>query len=97
MKPRIYKKLCRKAFVILVYGFNFSVEDFISDNSGIPFVCIKDCYEPFECSALDMLLEMMRVQDLDCDVHSLKANAKLIKEAIRFTSSIYLSACEGAL
>ena len=97
MKPRIYKKLCKKAVAILIYGFDFSVEDFISDNSGIPYVLIKDCYEPFEQTALDMLLEMMQVQDLDCDVHTLKANAKLIKEGIRFTASIYLSTREGTL
>lgn len=84
MNIRIYKKLCRKAVVILVHGFNFSQSDFIDDNNGIPYVVIKNCYEPFECSALDMLLEMMVVQDLECDVYTLKANARLIKEAIKF-------------
>ncbi|MDQ8953498.1 hypothetical protein RFH42_11055 [Acinetobacter rudis] len=84
MKQRIYKKLCRQAVVVLVHGFEFSQDNFINDNSGIPYVVIEGCYEPFESSALEVLLEMMEIQDLDCDVYSLKPNARLIKEAIKF-------------
>lgn len=84
MNTRIYKKLCRKAVVILAHGFNFSQSDFINDRNGIPYVVIENCYEPFECSALEMLLEMMEIQDLECDVYTLKANARLIREAIKF-------------
>lgn len=84
MKPRIYKKLCRQAVVVLVHGFGFSQDQFCNDANGVPFVLIKDCYELFEQSALDELLVMMQCQDLDIDVHELKTNARLIKEAIKF-------------
>ncbi|RYL22199.1 hypothetical protein [Acinetobacter piscicola] len=84
MKQRIHKKLCKQAVVVLVYGFGFSQNDFKNDSSGVPHVVIDGCYEEFEQSALDELLVMMECQDLDIDVYSLKANAKLIKEAIRF-------------
>lgn len=80
MKPRIYKKLCRQAVVVLVHGFGFSQDNFIDDNFGIPYVFINGCYEPFEYSSLKALLEMMVVQDLDCDVYSLKPNARLLDE-----------------
>ena len=84
MKPRVYKKLCKQAEVVLVHGFGFSQNDFKDDSGGVPHVVIDGCYEEFEQSALDELLVMMEFQDLDIDVYSLKANAKLIKEAIRF-------------
>ncbi|RFS32195.1 hypothetical protein DYI81_06710 [Acinetobacter sp. SWAC5] len=84
MKLRIYKKLCRQAVVVLVHGFGFSQNDFKNDSSGVPYVVIDGCYEEFEQSALDELLAMMECQDLDIDVYSLKANARLIKEAIQF-------------
>lgn len=84
MKSRIYKKLCRQAVVVLVHGFGFSQNDFKDDSSGVPHVVIDGCYEEFEQSALDELLDMMECQDLDIDVYSLKPNARLIKEAIRF-------------
>mgnify|MGYP000855903563 CR=1 FL=1 len=84
MKSRIYKKLCRQAVVVLVHGFGFSQNDFKDDSSGVPHVVIDGCYEEFEQSALDELLVMMQCQDLDIDVHELKMNARLIKEAIRF-------------
>lgn len=84
MKPRIYKKLCRQAVVVLVHGFEFSQNEFKNDSSGVPHVVIDGCYEEFEQSALDELLVMMEIQDLDCDVYSLKPNAQLIKEAIKF-------------
>lgn len=84
MRPRIYKKLCRQAVVVLVHGFGFSQNQFKCDSNGVPHVVIDGCYEEFEQSALDELLEMMECQDLDIDVYSLKPNAQLIKEAIRF-------------
>ncbi|QPF36114.1 hypothetical protein H0S57_05815 [Acinetobacter johnsonii] len=84
MKLRIYKKLCRQAVVVLVHGFGFSQNEFKNDSSGVPHVVIDGCYEEFEQSALDELLVMMEIQDLDCDAYSLKPNAHLIKEAIRF-------------
>ena len=84
MKPRIYKKLCKQAEVVLVHGFGFSQDQFKSDSSGVPHVVIDGCYEEFEQSALDELLEMMENQDLDCDVYSLKPNARLVKYAIRY-------------
>ncbi|MBN6524247.1 hypothetical protein JZM37_08285 [Acinetobacter pittii] len=84
MKLRIYKKLCRQAVVVLVHGFGFSQDQFKNDSTGVPHVVIEGCYEEFEQSALDELLEMMLCQDLDIDVDSLKTNARLIKEAIRF-------------
>lgn len=84
MKPRIYKKLCRQAEVVLVHGFGFSQDQFKCDSGGVPHVVIDGCYEEFEQSALDELLETMECQDLDIDVYSLKPNARLIKEAIRF-------------
>lgn len=84
MKLRIYKKLCRQAEVVLVHGFGFSQNQFKRDSSGVPHVVIDGCYEEFEQSALNELLEIMEFQDLDTEVYSLKANAKLIKEAIQF-------------
>ena len=84
MKLRIYKKLCKQAEVVLVHGFGFSQDEFKYDSSGVPHVVIDGCYEEFEQSALDELLVMMEIQDLDCDVYSLKPNARLIKEAIKF-------------
>jgi hypothetical protein len=84
MKQRIYKKLCRQAEVVLVHGFGFSENQFKRDSNGVPHVVIDGGYEEFEQSALDELLEMMEWQDLDIDVYSLKPNARLIKEAIRF-------------
>jgi hypothetical protein len=84
MRPRIYKKLCRQAVVVLVHGFGFSQNQFKNDSSGVPHVVIDGCYEEFEQSALDELLVMMQCQDLDIDVHELKTNARLIKEAIKF-------------
>ena len=84
MKLRIYKKLCRQAVVVLVHGFGFSQNEFKCDSNGVPHVVIDGCYEEFEQSALDELLVMMEIQDLDCDVYSLKPNARLIKEAIGF-------------
>lgn len=68
----------------MVHGFGFSQNQFKSDSSGIPHVVIDGCYEEFEQSALDELLAMMECQDLDVDVYSLRPNARLIKEAIRF-------------
>jgi len=68
----------------LVHGFGFSQNQFKCDSNGVPHVVIDRCYEEFEQSALDELLEMMECQDLDIDVYSLKPNARLIKEAIRF-------------
>lgn len=56
----------------------------------MPHVVIDGCYEEFEQSALDELLVMMEIQDLDCGVYSLKPNAQLIKEAIKF---IYIPPC----
>lgn len=84
MKPRLYKKLCKQAVVVLVHGFGFSQNEFKNDSSGVPHVVIDGCYEEFEQSALDELLEMMECQDLDIDVYNLKPNAQLIKEAIKF-------------
>jgi len=84
MKPRIYKKLCRQAVVVLVHDFGFSQNQFKSDSSGVPHVVIDGCYEEFEQSALDELFVMMECQDLDVDMNSLKANARLIKDAIQF-------------
>lgn len=84
MKLRIYKKLCRQEVVVLVHGFGFSQNQFKSDSSGVTHVVIDGCYEEFEQSALDELLVMMECQDLDVDTNSLKANARLIKDAIQF-------------
>lgn len=70
--------------MVLVHGFGFSQNEFQNDSSGVPHVVIDGCYEEFEQSALDELLVMMEIQDLDCDVYSLKPNARLIKEAIGF-------------
>ncbi|GEA69132.1 hypothetical protein PA3_32900 [Acinetobacter pittii] len=84
MKLRIYKKLCRQAVVVLVHGFGFSQDQFKNDSRGIPHVVIEGCYEEFEQSALDELLDIMVFQELDIEIDSLKPNARLIKEAIRF-------------
>lgn len=83
MKLRIYKKLCKQAVVVLVHGFGFSQDQFKNDSTGVPHVVIEGCYEEFEQSALDELLDMMVFQALDLEVESLKPNARLIKEAIR--------------